>query len=129
MCHDAPKKSHLDIIYVKVSFIKNNLNLSLLYKLFFYVNYMKVEINGRYLGLCLRMEFKMSKKKKDLIKFEIGGHIIECEEKETSKYEVANELGLLDKVVESGWKNLSAKEAGKIGGVMRSKTKNIGNPS
>ncbi len=34
------------------------------------------------------------------------------------KYEIAEELGLLDKVIENGWKNLTAKESGKIGGIM-----------
>ena len=32
------------------------------------------------------------------------------------KYEIAEELGLLDKVVKNGWKSLSSKESGKIGG-------------
>lgn len=60
----------------------------------------------------------MPKKKKDLIKFEIGGHTIECEPNDTVKYEIADELGLLDKVAEGGWKQLSAREAGRIGGVL-----------
>lgn len=34
------------------------------------------------------------------------------------KYEIASELGLLDKVLEHGWKNLTAKESGQIGGIM-----------
>ncbi|MCL2674695.1 MAG: alpha/beta-type small acid-soluble spore protein [Defluviitaleaceae bacterium] len=34
------------------------------------------------------------------------------------KYEIAEELGLLDKVKELGWKNLTARESGKIGGIM-----------
>ncbi|MDR2939193.1 MAG: alpha/beta-type small acid-soluble spore protein [Clostridiales bacterium] len=34
------------------------------------------------------------------------------------KYEIANELGLLDKVKETGWKSLTAKESGRIGGIM-----------
>ncbi len=33
-------------------------------------------------------------------------------------YEIAEELGLLDQVLESGWKSLSAKETGRIGGIM-----------
>lgn len=39
-------------------------------------------------------------------------------ENEKIKYEIAEELGLLDKVLESGWKSLSAKETGRIGGLM-----------
>lgn len=34
------------------------------------------------------------------------------------KYEIAEELGLLDKVKEQGWKALTAKETGRIGGLM-----------
>lgn len=39
-------------------------------------------------------------------------------EDERIKYEITEELGLLDKVLESGWKSLSAKETGRIGGLM-----------
>lgn len=34
------------------------------------------------------------------------------------KYEIAEELGLIDRVLEDGWKSLSAKETGRIGGIM-----------
>lgn len=37
---------------------------------------------------------------------------------EKIKYEIAEELGLLDRVLESGWKSLSAKETGRVGGLM-----------
>ncbi len=37
------------------------------------------------------------------------------------KYEIAEELGLLDKVRTEGWKSLSAKETGRIGGLMTKK--------
>ncbi len=37
------------------------------------------------------------------------------------KYEIAEELGLLEKVKEQGWKSLSAKETGRIGGLMTKK--------
>lgn len=39
------------------------------------------------------------------------------------KYEIASELGLLDKVGESGWAGLTAKEAGRIGGILTSRKK------
>lgn len=42
---------------------------------------------------------------------------------ERMKYEVAAELGLLDRVLENGWKSLSAKETGRIGGLMNSRKK------
>ena len=34
------------------------------------------------------------------------------------KYEIAEELGLLEKVRKAGWKSLTAKESGRIGGLM-----------
>ena len=34
------------------------------------------------------------------------------------KYEIAEELGLLEKVKSDGWKALTAKETGRIGGMM-----------
>lgn len=37
---------------------------------------------------------------------------------EKMKYEIAEELGLLDKVLADGWKTLSAKETGRIGGLV-----------
>lgn len=40
---------------------------------------------------------------------------------EKMKYEVAEELGLLDKVLTEGWKSLSSKETGRIGGLVAKK--------
>ena len=37
---------------------------------------------------------------------------------ERMKYEIAEELGLLNRVLENGWKTLSAKETGRIGGLV-----------
>ena len=37
---------------------------------------------------------------------------------ECMKYEIAEEMGLLDRVLSDGWKSLSAKETGRIGGLM-----------
>lgn len=42
---------------------------------------------------------------------------------ENVKYEIARELGVLDKVLEKGWKSLSAKETGRIGGLMTRRKK------
>lgn len=44
-------------------------------------------------------------------------------EEERLKYEIAQELGLYDKVKELGWKSLSAKETGRIGGIITKKRK------
>lgn len=43
---------------------------------------------------------------------------------EKLKYEIADEMGVLDKVIKDGWKSLSAKETGRIGGLM-TKRRNI----
>ena len=50
-------------------------------------------------------------KKKELNIRELSGE-------EKMKYEIAEELGLLDRVLEEGWKTLSAKETGRIGGLV-----------
>ena len=42
---------------------------------------------------------------------------------EKMKYEIAGELGVLDKVIEGGWRSLSAKETGRIGGLMTRRKK------
>ena len=41
------------------------------------------------------------------------------------KYEIASELGLIDKVSERGWAGLTAKEAGKIGGMLTARKKKL----
>ena len=38
---------------------------------------------------------------------------------ERMKYEIARELGLIDRVREVGWAGLTAKETGRIGGLMK----------
>ena len=47
----------------------------------------------------------------------------ELPEEERIKYEIAEALGILDKVLENGWKSLSAKETGRIGGLMTGRKK------
>ena len=42
----------------------------------------------------------------------------ELKGEERMKYEVAMELGLYDKVLKEGWRSLSAKETGRIGGIV-----------
>lgn len=41
------------------------------------------------------------------------------------KYEIAGELGLLGKIESGGWGNLTAKESGKIGGIITSRKKEM----
>ncbi|MCL2171191.1 MAG: alpha/beta-type small acid-soluble spore protein [Defluviitaleaceae bacterium] len=39
------------------------------------------------------------------------------------KYEIAQELGLAEKVERDGWRGLTARESGKIGGIMAKRQK------
>lgn len=43
--------------------------------------------------------------------------------KEKLKYEIAEELGLIEKVTKNGWKSLSPKETGRIGGLVNKRMK------
>ncbi|WP_459476834.1 small, acid-soluble spore protein, alpha/beta type [Clostridium saccharoperbutylacetonicum] len=43
--------------------------------------------------------------------------------REKIKYEIAEELGLMDKVNREGWGGLSAGETGRIGGIMAKRKK------
>ena len=49
----------------------------------------------------------------------------ELTEDEKMKYEVAEELGLLERVMKEGWKSLSSKETGKIGGLVTKKRREM----
>lgn len=53
----------------------------------------------------------MGKKKKELT------------ENDIMKLEIAKEIGLIDKIDELGWGGLTAKETGRIGGIMTAKKK------
>lgn len=57
-------------------------------------------------------DFCMSKKNEKPI------NLNEIEPEDKLKYEIAEELGLLDKVLAEGWRALSSKETGRIGGLM-----------
>lgn len=48
---------------------------------------------------------------------------------EQLKYEIAEELGVLDRVLENGWKSLSSKETGRIGGLMARKKREMAKSS
>ena len=64
------------------------------------------------------------KKKEKLF---LGGEInlSELDVDVQKKYEVAQELGIYDKVLEKGWGSLTAEETGRVGGMLR-KRKNSG---
>ena len=49
----------------------------------------------------------------------------ELTEEEKMKYEIAEELGLLDKVLKEGWRSLSSKETGRIGGLVTKKRREM----
>lgn len=44
---------------------------------------------------------------------------------EEMKYEIARELGYLDKVMTTGWNSLTAKESGRIGGIVTKKKREM----
>ena len=45
------------------------------------------------------------------------------------KFEIAEELGLGDKVIKGGWRSLTAKERGRIGGLIKKKRREQKNTS
>ena len=47
--------------------------------------------------------------------------IEKLKKEEREKWEIALELGLFDKVVDKGWRSLTAKESGRIGGILSSR--------
>ena len=49
--------------------------------------------------------------------------------REKIKYEIAEELGLSEKVARLGWGGLSSGETGKIGGLMNKRRREVGLPS
>lgn len=67
----------------------------------------------------------VKKKEKLFLKGEID--ISELDKDVQKKYELAKELGIYDKVLKEGWGSLTAKETGKLGGVIgNKKRKNSG---
>jgi len=48
--------------------------------------------------------------------------------REELKYEIAEELGLTDKIDDCGWSGLTAEETGRIGGLMTKRKKSINLP-
>ncbi|MCB2289607.1 alpha/beta-type small acid-soluble spore protein [Clostridium sp. CS001] len=48
--------------------------------------------------------------------------------REALKYEIAEELGLIDKIDDCGWSGLTAEETGRIGGLMTKRKKIINLP-
>ena len=49
----------------------------------------------------------------------------ELTKEERLKYEIAEELGLLARVMTDGWKALSSKETGRIGGLLAKRKRTV----
>ena len=62
----------------------------------------------------------MAGKKQKEIKLE------ELTAEEKVKYEIAEELGLLDRVMADGWRSLSSKETCRIGGLLARRKRSAG---
>ncbi len=60
----------------------------------------------------------MAKKEKEI-------RLEDLSSEEKMKYEIAEELGLLDKVMTEGWRSLSSKETGKIGGLVSKRRRDV----
>lgn len=61
----------------------------------------------------------MSKKNQKTI------NLKELNTEELMKYEIAEELGLLDAVLENGWHSLTAQETGRIGGLVTKRKRDM----
>ena len=72
----------------------------------------KMQNFGNTLSIIIDVFRRISMKKRKPIV------LSEIKPEEKKKYEIAKELGLLDKVLAEGWQSLSAKETGKIGGML-----------
>jgi len=69
---------------------------------------------------------------KKIIKAKIKGNLELTKEeilREKIKYEIAEELGLSDKVTSLGWGGLTAEETGRIGGMMTKRKKELHIPT
>lgn len=68
----------------------------------------------------------MPKEKKEKPKILNMEDVKQLPKKDQLKYEIAEEIGVVDKVFETGWRSLSAKESGRIGGILASRSKQKG---
>lgn len=62
-------------------------------------------------------------RKKKKIEIKTLEDVKKLPKEEQGKWEIAQELGLFDKVVENGWKSLTGRESGRIGGIISSRRK------
>ncbi len=64
------------------------------------------------------------KKKKIEVKTHDDIYLLPGSEQE--KWEIAEELGLFDKVIQTGWKSLTGRESGRIGGILAARHRKSG---
>lgn len=67
--------------------------------------------------------------KKKKIEVHCKNDIYKLPREEQLKWEIADEIGVFDKVVDSGWRSLTAKESGRIGGILSRKRRQQKNVS
>lgn len=79
--------------------------------------------SGRF-GLCMKGDRQVDRAKKNG-KAPGQFDLKNLDPEEKMKYEIAEELGLLDRVMENGWKSLSSKETGRIGGMIAGKKREV----
>lgn len=65
----------------------------------------------------------MPKEKKEKPEIRNMEDVKQLSKEEQMKYEIAEEIGVVDKVFTSGWRSLSAKESGRIGGILANRKK------
>ena len=66
-----------------------------------------------------RINVLAKKKKEEPLDFE------NMTPEELLKYEIADEIGLGDKILKGGWKSLTSKESGRIGGLMTKRKREL----
>ncbi len=71
--------------------------------------------------ICEKECFDMPRTKKDKDHFDPK----DLKPEDLLKFEIATELGLADKVINGGWRSLTAKESGRIGGLITKRKKEL----
>lgn len=66
--------------------------------------------------------------KKEKIEIKTLDDLQQLQPDERLKYEIADEIGVFGKVVEGGWRSLSAKESGRIGGILANRKRKKKSP-
>lgn len=76
------------------------------------------------MGILCEVSYVVKLRYKEIgMKQKLPIDITKVDPKELAKYEMAKELGLYERVIEQGWGALSARETGKIGGMLARRKK------